>query len=48
MLFGKGEHLTAIASETLALTNIGCKRIQGVVPGEVHGSTQPAMFIGGL
>ena len=35
LLLGVGSRLTAFASETLALSNIGCREIQDVVPGEV-------------
>jgi amidophosphoribosyltransferase len=35
LLLGKGEHLWGIASETTALTIIGCKVIEDIVPGEV-------------
>lgn len=35
LLFGKNDHLSAVASETLALSNIGCKGIHDIAPGEV-------------
>jgi len=35
LLIGTAKNLTAIASETLALSNIGCKSIRDVEPGEV-------------
>jgi amidophosphoribosyltransferase len=35
LLLGKGNQLFAIASETVALSNIGCKGIQDIMPGEV-------------
>ena len=35
LLFGKGEELFAFASETLALSNIGCHAIEDLLPGEL-------------
>ena len=35
LLLGKGKELTAIASETLALSNIGCDQIEDIRPGEL-------------
>ncbi len=35
LLYGKNDRLFAFASESLALTQIGCKEIQDIAPGEV-------------
>ncbi len=35
LLLGTADQLTAVASETLALSNIGCKSIRDIEPGEV-------------
>lgn len=35
LLIGSGTHFKAIASETLSLSNIGCKAIEDVIPGEL-------------